>query len=898
MNPIVNAIANRLSLRQPQKYSLEILAHLCDILSLEKNADITEALKAVQGEYASVTDFERDFPSLCFALATGVGKTRLMGAFIAYLYKAVGLRHFFVLAPNLTIYNKLIADFTPNTPKYVFQGKSEFAMDPPEIITGDNYESGRGVRDDFSRQQRFGFKTDGPVHINIFNISKINSEVRKGNAPRIKRLAEYIGQSYFEYLSGLDDLVLLMDESHRYRATAGVRAINELKPVLGLELTATPQVEAGGKAVPFKNVIYSYPLSSAMTDGYVKEPAVATRENFDAKSYDADSLERLKLEDGVRIHENTKVELEVYARENGKPIVKPFMLVIARDTGHANELVKTIEDESFFEGRYKGKVIQVHSKQSGEERDETVQQLINVEKPENPTEIVIHVNMLKEGWDVTNLYTIVPLRAANSQTLVEQAIGRGLRLPYRKRTGVGAVDRLTIVAHDKFQDIIDYANSPESVIRGGLKVVYVNDERSKVYVAEPEIMYRVRPSEVSGKPAAPAIKQKPLFESSREFEAAKATLEIIRCEYEKLSRSADLARPEIQKEIVEKVQEIIAPAQDELEGVAEKMDVVKVVAETITMHNELLIDIPRITIQPVGDVTRGYKEFKLDLSSVRLQPVENEILIQELHQREQVLLMSGTGIMPEDKPEDYIVRGLMEFDDISYDEHAGLLYNLAGQVVMHLRTYLKDEDEVLNVLQYHKPALVNVVHAQMQDHYEDKAEGYEVHVSKGFTTLRANNYSAPAGETERDFRVPVTDKQDIRRMLFAGFEKCLYRVQKFDSDTERRFAAILEKDKDVLKWFKPGRGDFRIHYAGDASYEPDFIVETSDMKYICEPKAAGEMTDKDVLAKARAAVEWCAHATFHELKHGGKPWEYLLIPHDAISENKTLKGLAASFTVK
>ena len=153
--------------------------------------------------------------------------------------------------------------------------------------------------------------------------------------------------------------------------------------------------------------------------------------------------------------------------------------------------MKMIEEETFFEGRYKGKVIQVHSKQSGEERDETVEQLMNVEKPENPTEIVIHVNMLKEGWDVTNLYTIVPLRAANSKTLVEQSIGRGLRLPYGKRTEVGAVDRLTIVSHDKFQEIVDYANSPDSIIRGGLKVIHITDERNKVYVAEPEIMSRV-----------------------------------------------------------------------------------------------------------------------------------------------------------------------------------------------------------------------------------------------------------------------------------------------------------------------------------------------------------------------------------------------------------------------
>ncbi|MEI7767157.1 MAG: DEAD/DEAH box helicase family protein, partial [Phycisphaerae bacterium] len=298
----INAISNRLSLRPPQRESLEILARVCEIVELAKQADPVAAIQAIRSEFPTVQDFEREFPSLCFALATGVGKTRLMGAFIAYLYQSEGIQNFFVLAPNLTIYNKLIADFTPYTPKYVFKGISEFTTTPPEIITGDNYESGIGVR----RKRLF----EHGVYINIFNISKINSEVRGGSAPRIKRLSEYIGQSYFDYLAGLEDLVMLMDESHRYRASAGVRAINELKPILGLELTATPQVEAGGRAVPFKNVIYSYPLSAAMRDGFVKEPAVATRENFDASSISAEGLEQIKLEDGVRIHENTKVELE------------------------------------------------------------------------------------------------------------------------------------------------------------------------------------------------------------------------------------------------------------------------------------------------------------------------------------------------------------------------------------------------------------------------------------------------------------------------------------------------------------------------------------------------------------------------------------------------------------
>ncbi len=298
MNRHVNAIAGRLSLRPPQRRSLEILNRITEIAPPGKGADTAAVLEMIRGEFPSVADFEREFPSLCFALATGVGKTRLMGAFISYLHLAHGINNFFVLAPNLTIYNKLIADFTPNTPKYVFRGIAEFATDPPEIITGDTYEAKAGSLFDALIRCK----------VNIFNISKINSEVRGGKSPRIKRLSEYIGESYFDYLAGLPDLVLLMDESHRYRASAGVRAINELKPILGLELTATPFVETSKGAVAFKNVIYDYPLGRAMADGFVKEPAVVTRKNFNPAGMSPEEIERLKLEDGVHLHESVKVE--------------------------------------------------------------------------------------------------------------------------------------------------------------------------------------------------------------------------------------------------------------------------------------------------------------------------------------------------------------------------------------------------------------------------------------------------------------------------------------------------------------------------------------------------------------------------------------------------------------
>lgn len=139
--------------------------------------------------------------------------------------------------------------------------------------------------------------------------------------------------------------------------------------------------------------------------------------------------------------------------------------MIARDTTHAAALLELVQSDTFFEGRYKDKVIQVDSSRTGADEEEMITRLLKVEHTEEPTEIVIHVNMLKEGWDVANLYTIVPLRAANARILIEQSIGRGLRLPYGKRTGVTAVDRLNIVAHDRFQEIIEEANKPYSAIR-------------------------------------------------------------------------------------------------------------------------------------------------------------------------------------------------------------------------------------------------------------------------------------------------------------------------------------------------------------------------------------------------------------------------------------------------
>lgn len=886
-----NYINGRLSLRAPQAESLAKLKQALDAAPemAQKDRDVAAVLNTLKAEFSTLEDFEREFPSLCFALATGVGKTRLMGAFIAYLHLAHGINNFFVLAPNLTIYNKLIADFTPNTPKYVFKGISEFAVNPPKLISGDNYE-----------QQNLSMGMNnlfGEITVNVFNISKINSEVRGGKEPKIKRMREVLGDSYFNYLANLPDLVLLMDESHRYRAQAGMRAINELNPLFGLELTATPFVESTKAPIPFKNVIVDYPLARAMDDGFVKMPAVVTQRNFDAKNYTPAEIEKIKLEDGVRVHENTKVELITYARENNVAVVKPFMLVIARDTTHAAQLLSLLESDNFYNGRYQGKVIQVDSSKSGKDEEEMIERLLAVESMDEPTEIVIHVNMLKEGWDVTNLYTIVPLRAANARTLIEQSIGRGLRLPYGKRTGVEVVDRLNIIAHDRFQEIIDEANKGDSVLK--LKQVILDapsaDDKKvsvQVYSGVETILGLAETSSEDTKQAISeansSVDYQPVFKTETEKRIARKVMEAAAKYASRPSEaptSQALLTVEIREKIVQEVQTALQPAQGEL--LVDELDIVEIVAKTTeTMVNQT-IDIPRITVVPSGEVSTGFLPFKLDLSSLHLQPSEREITIHNLHTNEQSSLSAELG-MKEKRTEDYIVFSLMDFDDIDYFTQADLLYDLAGQMVAHLRAYLSEE-EVLSVLDKEHRLIAREIHAQMMEHFWEKATSYEARVSQGFSTLKPCNYTVSADEPIHSVRQTPKDVSRIKQMLFGSFSKCLYPLQKFDSDTERRFAVILERD--AQKWFKPAQGQFQIYWKSgldSKEYIPDFVLETEDSIWLVETKAGKDLKDPEVLAKADAACEWCKHATDYALQHNGKHWRYVLIPHDEVVESKKL----------
>ena len=237
------------------------------------------------------------------------------------------------------------------------------------------------------------------------------------------------------------------------------------------------------------------------------------------------------------------------------------------------------------------------------------------------------------------------------------------------------------------------------------------------------------------------------------------------------------------------------------------------------------------------------------------------------------------------------MRGLVDFDDVSYDDQADLLYDLASQTVRHFLTYLS-EDETRQVLQFNQRGLAVFIHAQMQEHYWERAPGYEVEVKSGFTPLRASAYTAGASDGVQDYRVEPKDKTKIGQLLFGGFARCLYRLQKFDSDTERRFSVILERE--ASRWFKPAKDQFQIFYrlgSGIQQYVPDFVAEIEPELLMVETKARNELNTPEVAAKRKAAEEWCQRASEHAATYGGKPWRYALVPHDTVADNMTLDRL-------
>ncbi len=890
MSKTTDYISNTLSLRNPLKQSLELLDSLIAKADLIGNSKTEKKIKSIKRDCTLFEEFERGFPSVCFSIATGIGKTRLMGAFVTYLVKEKGIKNFFILSPNITIYNKLKDDFgNKGAEKYVFKGLTDLSNNAV-IITGEDYET-KGIK-----------ASEDSIQINMFNIGKINTDIKTTTKdgrtlpPRIKRFRETIGDSYYNYLMNLKDLVIIMDESHRYRGERGMETLNELNPLLGIELTATP-IDASTNQ-RFKNVVFEYGLADALKDGkYIKNPAVVTRADTDFKGMKDSEIEKLKLKDAIQMHRDTKIAIENYVADNNLNPVKPTILVSCKDTTHAKSIFEYVTSEEFYDGEFKEKTLQIDSTCK---TDEQVEQLLTLEKPVNFIEIVIHVDMLKEGWDVSNLYTIVPLRAANALTLIEQTIGRGLRLPFSgKRTGVEKVDMLSIMMHDKFQEVVDAAKDKSSILYSIGKIqLNRSDLNSKKVIIESKTKDVSELVEEEKK--INQIKDKDIRTKAERKHKAKVIINAVvrnKISQKVIQTPNELSAPKVQEKVIAEIKESIKTAYPDMpdreqKEVAKEIETTYQTAVQEIIKNNILIPNIKVSISENKGII---KDFDLNTKSFSENILQQEFeLIRETiydHKQDTIKIQAQTLELPEIS----ILELLKKKSEIDYENNSDVLYKLCGQAVNAIKNSLKKQETLGDTIIMYRELIANKIYEQIKENTTIEIVAKSKPEAEPYSLILPWNYSKEKNDEILNFRETVSAKL-ISSKVFNGFSKSCHDKYKFDSIPEKRFTEIIENSNDVIKWLRPASRQFNIWYNNNSDrYIPDFVAETADLIYLIEIKAENELEDKIVKMKEEAAINYCKNATEINKVRNEKPWKYAIIPHDKTDTNMTFKKLVTEF---
>lgn len=783
MDNIVNQIGYAMSLREPQKEALQYLDAISSSCDYKRNTlDEVEAIATAncEAKHTIKVDDNFKFPSFCFDMATGIGKTRLMGAAIYYLYKTKGYKHFFILAPGNTIYDKLRKESNPAHPKYIFKGL-EAEMGRPKVYDGENYVRypARFV------QGEIEIEKTSEIQLFIFNIGKIFNS-KTDTTFKFHKYQETLGSSFADVLAKFDDLVICMDEAHRYYAPASMKAISYLKPILGLEFTATPKSHS--------NVIYSYDLAKG-AGKYLKIPVVIGRTN--TGGYSAEDIEEMKIRDGLTLHENRKKVVYQYCLDNNSDYVKPIVLIACKDTEHAKKIRAMIDSDSFNNGRYRGKVIEIHSNMKGEETEENIRKLLSIESAQNPVEIVLHVYKLKEGWDVNNLFTIIPLNAAKSDILALQTIGRGLRLPFGVITGNEAIDTLDIVAHDHYREIVEDIKNSDTFKYRDL------DDRGVEPTKVVEITNGIGDGQLSLLDDIFVSAGVKSFNDVCDVKTQDKMYEEYMKSFGRTKKPEKQVPPQysifdyIDEDGNEKTVETTTHTGEGSslgEKKAQPMKKEDFVA-TVTELSKKAISVPKILVQPSSTVTlkpftvkRNIADFEVAASKIeRFNAVNAEML--ESFDAE---------ILAVDDAVNTLACMLLDCDalsEVSVDEDADYILNIVQQYLALIDGSEADKNKI--VRRYAKLIIDDIV---KQIHENMDRQTYYTHVvQKDLIVFRkaVRNVRADGGEV--NFRKTIANKSEIKKYVFTGYKKSYYNINAFDSDTERLVSVILEDDKDVIR---------------------------------------------------------------------------------------------------
>lgn len=783
-------------------------------------------------------------------LATGVGKTYLMAAFVEYLRRQ-GVGNVVIVTPGKTVQAKTVQNFTPGTPRYITG-----AAVPSEVVTPQDY-SAWIARQNGPAQLSFGRET--PMLAFIFNIQQLiapkeaegdtHGATQDAMRRKPRRFDENAGV-LFDYLKGLDDLVVIADESHLYGASAVAfnAALKELDPAAAIGLTASVDKKTD-------HVIYEYPLYRAIQDKYVKAPVLAFRKT----GYGTDEAsEEQQLRDALQLRALKQAYYDSYAASQNRDHVNAVAFVVCSDVEHATQVAELLRTPEYL-GR-ESAVLQVDSKH---EDELTQRRLDELDRPESPVLAVVSVNKLKEGWDVKNIAVVVTLRAMASEVLTQQTMGRGLRLPFGRYTGVWQIDQLDIIAHQSFTELLNAENVLQQF---GLDDAVPEPDKAKV-----EEAIRKAAEQSNTDPGTDTIGGQPSTTTMPGPGAGTS------------GEGASGVEPQ--------------PCTVPVNGGDEGLGLPGVGVRTITEQE----DQPTWELVSIGrnpsfaDVS--YR-FPVTTMTVQQPPIDlSEISDAEIEQaarrvtsagdvllRKEIIAALGKKLRAED-------RESAEVDSVHVDDADA--EEALVKLVINMSLVPKTEQTARYVATFLVPKFMRAVtFTGWTVKSLDSARAELLALIKNYTTktLRATRevptihpksmpgtgYTLPLGEKVHD-QIESRD-QFVRGRVYGGWFKSLFAEESFDSFTgEYQLARLLNTSPGIVWWHRLHPQDQAfVYYNAKDRYFPDFVaLDTSGVHWIIEGKDERGRDDARVQAKRKAA-EALVRRLVAEDAYAGQHWGYLI----------------------
>ncbi len=457
-----------------QREALETVVWLYEVAEVKDKHDL---IRYNSTGILSAQMFTEDWLRFVIKMATGGGKTKVMSLVIAWAYfhrlyeeNSKLAKNFLLITPNVIVFERIKNDF---------EGNKIFFQDP---ILPDNGHMGQNWQDDFQitlHLQDDLKNVSDTGNIFLTNIHRVFESDVRGASFEDEDTAEYfLGERPVTktndstvdlgmIVRDIDELIVINDEAHHiHEENAWLKSIrdidNKLKQkssglALQLDVTATPKNNKGNI---FPHVISDYPLVEAIHQRVVKQPVVpdeASRGKLrETQSVVFTEKWRDHINLGVEEWRKTYKELE----PTGK---KSILFIMTDDTKNCDDVARYLE-MNYPELR--GAVLTIHTNKSGEisesvsgknkEELEVLRKQSNeIDSWESPYKAIVSVMMLKEGWDVRNVTTIVGLRpyAADSKILPEQTLGRGLRRMYFGRDDIN--EYVSVIGTPAFMDFVE-----------------------------------------------------------------------------------------------------------------------------------------------------------------------------------------------------------------------------------------------------------------------------------------------------------------------------------------------------------------------------------------------------------------------------------------------------------